>query len=84
MWESYRRGDEVHTTINAPLEDWQSWFLGKDKRMPAGRFYADVLTRAIEELQDKMPVVVFVTTLKRGRKVVGYEIMITDTSIKPN
>ena len=53
MWESYRRGTEAHTTINAPLEDWQSWFLGKEKRMPAGRFYADVLTRAIEELQDK-------------------------------
>ena len=56
--------------------------LGKEKRMPAGRFYADVLTRAIEELQDKMSVTFFVTTLKRGRKVVGYEIMITDTSIK--
>ena len=26
MWESYRRGTEAHTTINAPLEDWQSWF----------------------------------------------------------
>ena len=82
MWESYRMGKEVHTTISAPLEDWQSWFLGKEKRMPAGRFYADVLTRAIEELQDKMSVTFFVTTLKRGRKVVGYEIMITDTSIK--
>lgn len=84
MWESYRRGKEAQTTISAPLEDWQSWFLGKDKRIPAGRFYADVLTRAMEELQDKMPVTFFVTTQKRGRKVVGYEITITDTSINPN
>ena len=82
MWESYRMGKEVHTTISAPLDDWQSWFLGKEKRMSAGQFYQKVIARSIEELQDKMSVTFFVTTLKRGRKVVGYEIMITDTSIK--
>ena len=37
--------------------------------MPAGRFYADVLTRAIEELQDKMSVTFFVTTLKEVVKL---------------
>ena len=82
MWESYRMVKEVHTTISAPLDDWQSWFLGKEKRMSAGQFYQKVIARSIEELQDKMSVTFFVTTLKRGRKVVGYEIMITDTSIK--
>lgn len=81
LWESYRRGKEKHTTITGTLEDWESWFLGKDKRISAGRFYADVLSRAIEELSDKMPIDFFVTTLKRGRKVECYEIMITDTSI---
>ncbi len=82
LWESYRRGKEKHTTITGSLEDWESWFLGKDKRREAGRFYADVLTRSIEELSDKISVDFFVTTLKRGRKVEGYEIMITDTSIQ--
>ncbi|EOW1950091.1 replication initiation protein [Enterococcus hirae] len=81
LWESYRRGNKKHTTITGSLEEWQSWFLEKEKHMSAGRFYADVLTRSIEELSEKMPVDFFVTTLKRGRKVVGYEIMITDTSI---
>ena len=38
LWESYRRGKEKYTTISADLEDWQSWFLGKDKQLPAGRF----------------------------------------------
>ncbi|MBP4090240.1 replication initiation protein [Enterococcus faecalis] len=82
LWESYRRGKEKHTTITANLDDWESWFLGKSKRISAGRFYADVLSRAVEELSDKMPIDFFVTTLKRGRKIEGYEVMITDTSIR--
>lgn len=80
LWESYRRGKEKHTTITGDLEEWESWFLGKDKRLPAGQFFQKVITRAIEELSDKMSVSFFVTTLKRGRKVVGYEITINDTS----
>lgn len=81
LWESHRRGREKHTTISADLESWQSWFLGKDSRMPAGQFFQKVITRSIEELEEKISCEFFVTTQKRGRKVVGYEIMITDTSI---
>lgn len=82
LWESYRRGKEKHTTIRGKLEDWETWFLGKNKRIPAGRFFADVLNRAIEELNQKVSVDFFITTEKVGRKVVGYELVITDTSIK--
>lgn len=82
LWESYRMGKAKHTEIKGSLEDWESWFLGKDKRYPAGRFFADVLNRAIEELDEKLDADFFVTTLKRGRTVVGYEIVITDTSIQ--
>lgn len=81
LWESNRMGKEKQTTIIGSLEEWESWFLGKEKRMPAGRFYADVLSRAINELDEKLPVDFFVTTLKRGRKVEGYEISITDNKI---
>lgn len=80
LWESYRRGKEKHTTITGTLSDWQTWFLEKDKRISAGHFYSNVLARAIKELEQKLSVEFFVTTLKRGRKVEGYEIMITDTS----
>lgn len=82
LWESHRRGKEKYTTLTSDLETWQSWFLGKDKRLPAGRFFADVLVRSIEELEEKLACEFFVTTQKRGRKVIGYEIMITDTSIQ--
>lgn len=81
LWESNRRGKNKYTTISADLENWQSWFLGKDKQLPAGRFFAEILTRSIDELEEKIACEFFVTTQKRGRKVVGYEIMITDTSI---
>lgn len=82
LWESNRRGKEKYTTINGTLEEWESWFLEKNKRIPAGQFYNKIIVRGTEELEQKLPVEFFITTLKRGRKVEGYEIMITDTSIK--
>ncbi|EGP4967912.1 MULTISPECIES: hypothetical protein [Enterococcus] len=49
------------------------------KRMSAGRFYADVLSRAVEELSDKMPIdffvlVVYFAFIKYGKKVILNEI----------
>jgi len=82
LWESNRRGKEKHTTITGDLENWQTWFLGKDNRMTAGQFFQKIIARSIEELEEKIECSFFVTTQKRGRKVVGYEIMITDTSIQ--
>ncbi|MFG5501632.1 replication initiation protein, partial [Enterococcus faecalis] len=73
------RGQEKHTTITGKLEEWETWFLGKDKKISAGHFYSNVLARAIKELEQKLSVEFFITTQKRGRKVVGYEITITDT-----
>ncbi|MDT2806991.1 replication initiation protein [Vagococcus lutrae] len=81
LWESNRRGKSKYTTISADLESWQSWFLGKERRLPAGRFFAEILTRSIDELEEKMACEFYITTQKRGRKVVGYEILITDTSL---
>jgi len=81
LWESNRRGKEKYTTISADLENWQSWFLGKGKSMPAGQFFNNVIVRGTEELEKKIPVEFYVTTQKKGRKVVGYEILINDTSI---
>ncbi|ELA94062.1 replication initiation protein [Enterococcus faecium] len=80
LWEAKRRGKEKHTTITGSLEEWQTWFLEKDKRISAGQFYQQVIVRAIKELEQKLSVQFFVTTLKRERKVKGYEIMITDIS----
>lgn len=82
LWEAQRRGKEKHTTITGSLEEWQEWFLGKDKQMPAGQFFNNIIVRGTDELEKKLPVEFFVTTQKRGRKVVGYEIMITDKSIQ--
>lgn len=80
LWESNRHGKEVTTTITGDLEQWESWFLGKNERWPAGRFHRDVLERAIKELESNLPIDTVTTTLKRGRKVVGYEVQITDTT----
>jgi len=53
IWESNRRGKEKYTTVSADLENWQPWFLGKDLRIPAGQFFQKVITRSIDELDEK-------------------------------
>lgn len=84
LWEAKRRGKEKHTTIVGTLEEWQTWFLEKDKKMNAGRFYADVLQRSGDELEKKLSVSILYVKLTRGRKTVGFEITFTDTSKNTN
>lgn len=64
-------------TIKGSLEDWQGWFLGADRRWPAGRFMRDTINVAIDELYQKMGLVFTVTTLKHKRSVVCYVIEVT-------
>lgn len=82
LWEAKRRGKEKYTTITGTLEEWQTWFLEKDKKMDAGRFYADVLQRGGDELEKKLPVSILYVKLTRGRKTAGFEITLTDTTMK--
>lgn len=82
IWEAKRRGKEKYTTISGSIEEWQSWFLEKNRRLSAGQFYQQVIVRGTEELEQKLPVEFYVTTQKRGRKVAGYEIIINDISIE--
>ena len=80
LWESYRHGHEVTTTITGSTEDWQGWFLGKEKRITAGRFYTNVLKRATEELEEKLDAECTLMSYKKGRKIVSYELTIVDKS----
>lgn len=82
VWEANRRYKSKFTIITGSLEEWQEWFLGKEKRMSSGRFYADVLQRGGNELEQKLPVSIIYTKLTRGRKTIGFEITFTDTSIQ--
>jgi plasmid replication initiation protein len=78
LWESNRFGKAKTTKISGSLEEWQEWFLGKDKTLESARFRRDCLTTGIKEIEDKMNADVFLETIKKGRKVVGYEMIITD------
>ena len=78
LWESKRFGNQAVTTIQGSLEDWQDWFLGEDKQWSAGLFKRNALLVASEELESKLNVAITLTTIKKGRKIVGYEMQITD------
>lgn len=78
LWEAKRIGNEVSTTITGSMEEWQEWFLGKEKRVSASRFYSNVLKRACEEVEKKLNAQCDLTSLRKGRKIVGYKLEITD------
>ncbi|AUH38839.1 MULTISPECIES: replication initiation protein [Lactiplantibacillus] len=75
--EANQMGNQNPITIKGSLEDWQGWFLGADRRWPAGRFMRDTINVAIDELYQKMGLVFTVTTLKHKRSIVGYVIEVT-------
>ncbi|CQR26205.1 Rep [Streptococcus varani] len=78
LWEANRFGNSQTTLINGTLEEWQTWFLGEERRMTAGRFLHDVITRSAEELEAKFPIDIIFEQHKRGRKVIGYEMQIME------
>ena len=78
LWEAKRVGNEVSTNITGSMEEWQGWFLGKEKRLLASRFYSNILKRACEELEKKLNAQCTLTSLKKGRKIVGYKLEIND------
>lgn len=78
IWEAHRFRNSRTTIINGTLDEWQEWFLGNERKMSAGIFKRDVLTKAIKELEQKFPIQIALTTQKKGRTIVGYEIEILD------
>lgn len=81
LWEAKRIGKQKKTILSGSIDEWKQWFLEKDKELPTGRFYREVIVRSIDELEHKIPCEFYVTTFKRGRVVTGYEIAIIDMSI---
>lgn len=78
LWESHRYRDSFMTIIEGSIDEWQEWFLGKERRLSAGIFKRDVLAKAVKEIELKFPVQVSLKTLKKGRTIVGYEMEILD------
>lgn len=80
LWQANMMGkDQPSVTIDGTLEDWEGWFLGDDRRWPAGRFKQRALDVAFDEIESKFGVNVIVTVKKHGVKVVGYTVDITST-----
>ena len=89
LWASYRRKGTVktedgkvlkewkrETIIQASVEDWQDWFLGEGKRMEPARFRRDCLKVGMDELNEQGDVEASLKVIKKGRKVLGFEMTI--------
>lgn len=78
LWEANRFKNRRVTTIQGDLDEWQDWLLGTEKRMTPAVFARDCLKVGAEELEKKIGVDIYLNVVKNGRKVVGYEMQITD------
>lgn len=82
LWNANSIGKLQDATIQGTLTDWEGWFLGSDdegktRHWPAGRFKQKVLNVALKEIGNLYPKMTFIlTTIKDGRKVVGYRLNI--------
>ena len=85
--ESHRYGSNDFVRIDGTLEEWKEWFLGKDvsSKWTTSRFTQQVLTVALTEIEAKFPnLITDLTSVKRGRKIVGYEVRIMEKAVLPN
>lgn len=78
LWEANRLGNRQRTFISGSLEEWQSWFLGEERRMAPNIFKRDCIAKGAAELEEKLDVDIVLDTLRNGRTVIGYEMIIID------
>lgn len=81
LWGSYRYKNNQLTVISGSLEEWQNWFMGQERTTSAAEFKRSVLSKAIQQLEDKINCDITLITKKKGRTVVGYEMEIIDNRI---
>lgn len=81
LWGSHRHGNNRLTIITGSLEEWQNWFMGQDRTTSAAEFKRSVLSKAIQQLEEKINCDITLITNKKGRTVVGYEMEIVDNRI---
>lgn len=89
LWASYRRKTKVkaedgkifeewkrETVISATIEDWQKWLLGEGRSMEPSQFKRDCIKKGMDELNKKDDFEASLKIIKKGRKVMGYEMTI--------
>ncbi|MTB54036.1 replication initiation protein [Streptococcus uberis] len=81
LWGSYRFRNNKLTVISGTLDEWQNWFIGKDRTTSAAEFKRSVLSKAIQQLEEKIDCDITLITKKEGRTVIGYEMEIIDNRI---
>ena len=79
--EAKRFGDRNTINIEGTVEEFKEWFLGKEKakNWTTARFTQQVLNVALKEIETKIPLITSeLNTMKYNRKVIGYQILVTD------
>ena len=64
------------TVIKATIEDWQVWLLGEGRTMEPSQFKRDCIMKGMNELNKQEDFEASLKIIKKGRKVIGYEMTI--------
>lgn len=79
LWQANDYG-KYATIIKGTVDEWQDWFIGKEKRMPNGIFTRNVLNKSMNEIIDKFNCEINLEKIMDGRKIVAWEMTIIKRS----
>lgn len=68
LWQANDYGTGS-TTIKGTVDEWQDWFIGKDKRMAVGVFTRNVLNKAMDETIDRFHCDINLEKVMDGRSI---------------
>ena len=83
LWQANDHG-KYSTTIKGSVEEWQDWFIGKEKRWATGRFTDKVLHTAMDEIIDKLHCDINLERIMDGRKILAWEMTIIRKGATPS
>lgn len=78
LWGSSRYRKNRTTVIKGDLKSWQEWLLGEGKTLSPAIFKRDCIQAGVDELEKKLNIDIRLNVIKERRKVIGYEMEITD------
>lgn len=79
LWQARQNAKRrKQTIIRGSIDEWQDWYLGKEKRKPSNIFKRDMLDKSRKQLEKDFEVSTELKRITKGRKLIGYEMIIIE------
>ena len=78
LWQAEQRDYKKETVIKGTVDQWQTWYLGENRRVASNIFKRDMLDKSRKQLEEDLGVETELKRITKGRKLIGYEMTIID------